>query len=279
MVPVERERRRPLNWDPRPVVGLATCWGGRWQVSLRMAAAELGPGPALPRLPGSQRRTSGVLAWHPPVWRYRPSPWARRRALPWVRFRAPPWVRGPALPRPPPWRLSVGWWPGGRAVARWGRDHWTWRRPGRPPRRGALSTLGRLTGAGAHPSGSRTGEWRPGRAVAVSPGRLRAGPGAWPGPLGCRRPTRQGRRGGSGHRAVVRARRHRSRGRRVPARRRAGRAGSRSPGRSGGPAISRSRHRPWKDWPGRAPRAARPVVGRRPASRAGPPGRHPVPEA
>jgi hypothetical protein len=294
VVPAERERRRPLKWDPRPVVGLAACWRGRWWVSPRgLAAAELSPG-AFPRLPGTLRATSGVMAWHPPVRRYRPPPWGRHRALAWVRLRAPPWVRGPALPRRLPWRRSVGWWPegswrlpawwrpgrpAGPAVGRWRRDHPIWRGPGRPPRRGASSTLGRPTCAGAHPSGGpRTGGWHPDRAVAAPPGRQRADPGARPGLLGCRRPTRQGRRGGPGHRAVVLAWRRRSRGRRVPARRRAGRAGWRSPGRSGGLAISRSRHRPEKDWPGRAPpRAARPV-GWRAASRAGPPGRHPAPE-
>jgi hypothetical protein len=284
LVPAERERRRPLERDRRPVVRLAAWRRGRsWVASRRLAAAELspGPGPEPPRLPGPPRARSGVLAWHPPpVWRYRPSPWARRRPLPWMRLRAPPWVRDPALP----WRLPAWWRPGrpvGRGVVgRWDRDRWTWRQPGRPPPRGAWSTLGRPTGAGAHPSGGRrTGGWRPGRALAASPGLQRAGPGARPGPPGCRPPTRQGRRGGRGHRAVVRAWRHRPRGRRFPARRRAGRAGSRSPGRSGGLAISRSMHRPRKGEPGRAPpRAARPDVGWRPASRARPSGRHPAPE-
>ena len=235
-----------------------------------------------PRLPGTVRAMSGVLAWHRPVWRYRPSPWARHHPLPSVRLRVPPWMRDPAPPRRPPWRLPAWWRPGrpaGRGVDRWDRAHWTWRRPGRPPRRRALSTLGRPTGAGANPSGGpRTGGWRPDRAVAACPGR-RAGPGDRPGPLGRRRPTRQGRRGGRGNQAVVRAWRHRSRGRRFPARRRAGRAGSRSPGRSGALATSRSRHRPRKGWPGRAPRwAARPVVGWWPGSRAGPSGQPPDPE-
>jgi hypothetical protein len=263
LVPAQRERRCPPEQDPRPVVRLA-AWrrGRRWVSPRKVAAAELGLGPVLPRVPGMLR--ARTVAWHPPVWRHRQSPW--------VRHRVPLWVRDPALPRRPPCRLSVGWpagswrplawWrpgrPAERGVHRWVRDHWIWLRPGRPLRQVASSTLGRPTGAGAHPSGGpRTGGWRPGRAVGVSPGRQWAGPGARPAPPGCRRPTRRGRWGGLGHRAVVRAWRHRSRGR-LPARRRAGRVGSRSLDRSGGPATSRSRHRP--------------------GSRAGPSGWHPAPE-
>ena len=221
----------------------------------------------------------------------------RHRALSWVRHRAPWWVRDPALPRRQPvrWSLAVGWWP------RWSRRLMAWRRPGRPfrrragrwdrerrallrrgvqpPRRGALPALGRPTGAGAHPSGGpRTGRWLPGRAVVAAPRRRWAGPAARPGPRGCRRATRRGRRGGPGRGSGVRAWRHRSRGCRFPARRRPGRVGPRSLDRSGGPAISRSRHRPRRGCPGRAPPLTpTPDVGRRPGTRWAPSGRHPAP--
>ena len=213
------------------------------------------------------------------------------------RHRAPWWVRDPALPRrlPVRWSLAVGWWPRWsrrlpawrrpgrpfrRRAGRWDRERRAWLRPGvQPPRRGALPTLGRPTGAGAHPSGGpRTGRWLPGRAVVAAPRRRWAGPAARPGPRGCRRATRRGRRGGPGRGSGVRAWRHRSRGCRFPARRRPGRLGSRSLDRSGGPAISRSRHRPRRGCPGRAPpRTATPDVGRRPGTRWAPSGRHPAP--
>jgi hypothetical protein len=115
--------------------------------------------------------------------------------------------------------------------------------------------------AGAGSCGALWAQSRPVRPGGLAQGRLHRWPrpGHLPGPA--RRPRRNPRPGalpvrGPDHRNEARPGRRHQRGHRCPRRRWAARAGWRSPGRSAGPATSRSRHPPTAREPAREPGAS-----------------------